>query len=715
MKTLNIIAIALYTMLSGCGGGGGGATTLTGPTGNDPIPVDVTPPVVEADVITPTETNTTIVEVIDDVVILTLNTNTIDSDGDGMTDVAELEYGYDPEDISSLPIVPTVIPAYIPATMDIQGTGIGAYIEITKVGIIIKWVNPTNSTYSLSLDNGSDSIYYGGHYIDYAVVNYADFNLTGNEILTGHFIEYSNDAGVYLATYSDFTIDLSGIALAERKVVGNSDNHISFTFKDFDSENEVIYSEFLKRVWPIMLDRLGTPAENFNTVITNMGPDSPSFMIVDKGRTFLSTQEFIPRLIVHEFIHAWKGDYQITSDVNWDYHTDMSGFEEGLAEGFAFEIIHEYTKAYPYDSATEQLLGYKPYQYNSVYSNHYDAFKLQRNTGAGHYWTITGSEAYRYSASAVTVQNIAHEYPNFYKDTQTLIYQAINSDSGWRPTRENIMAIWVSVAPTVQGIALDAYLNALPVFQGHELEDGFYIQNLTRHYGSSGDQQFSIAYVVNGSEWWNVKEEDIGTVTIPNEVNYIIGDDGWVYPDMQAQPYSYDVITDNAIVLSSGSVTPASYTNVGTPASLGWDMPSDLSQNIYDVGLYRTDMTFDSFSNYETASESFYFFGQNNYDIDDKYVLMIGIDTLVSGLTMTMNLDGLVRTTDVVRSLGYFRFENNEIPKGYEGIVEIDVTSNDKTCSYTRTLLDTYTLWDKSEFGYIIIDKDFNCIEDIYE
>ena len=708
MKILNLmnalISILITSVITisftGCGGGSSGATA--------PDTEIVVVTVVDEEVVV-INTNT------NNGVILNLDYNTVDTDGDGMTDIAEVKYGFDPMDASSFPVIQDTIPTYIPEQITITGTDIGAWIEVTEDGIIIKWNNGTDIAYTLKLDNDASSIYYGGHDLESATINYSDFSLDGNEVLVGYFTEYTPSTGVVVSTKSTFNLDLNDYTLLVTPVIGDINNRISFTYEDFNTTSTEVYNEFLKRVWPIMLDRLGPPAENFNCVITNMGAESQFFMIVDDGRIFLSTQAFIPRLIVHEFIHAWKGKYLITADDEWGYHTDLSGFEEGLAEGYAFEIIHEYTKAYPTDSATEQLLDAKAYQYHSSHTNHIDIVRHQRNTGAGNFWTTTGSYLYRYNVAATIVQYIVKEYPNFYTDTQAKIYTEINSDEAWRPTRTNILDIWSQVAPTVQGIELAKYIDALPVFKGDALEDGFYIQNITRQYGGDGDQQFSIAYVLNGREWWALEEKDIGSVTIPSEVSYIIGDDTWVYPDMQTQPYSYDVYTDNELVITSSSITSGSYSDLGIPTSLGWDMPSDLDQDEFELGLYRADLTFTNFSDYNGSSESFYFFGYGDgeYNLDGT-TLLIGIDTTVSDLNMTVNIDGLISTVGVNNSLGYFEF-TNELPAGYETVMNIDVATADKVCSYKRTLLDSYTLWERLEFGYVIIDKDFNCIEDIYE
>ena len=73
-----------------------------------------------------------------------------------------------------------------------------------------------------------------------------------------------------------------------------------------------------------------------NVFIESVGEDSDAIEIADYGRTLLSDASFIPRLIVHEMVHAWKGEYVIATDENWEYDTALSGFEEGDRRGDSF-------------------------------------------------------------------------------------------------------------------------------------------------------------------------------------------------------------------------------------------------------------------------------------------------------------------------------------------------------------------------------------------
>ena len=89
------------------------------------------------------------------------------------------------------------------------------------------------------------------------------------------------------------------------------------------------------------------------------------------------------RLLVHEMIHMWKGKYAFSySEDNWGYSDDLSGFEE-IAEGLAYEILHDFVEAYPYDENTRLILEGGPWWNWSSGSANFDIIKHQKHTGGG--------------------------------------------------------------------------------------------------------------------------------------------------------------------------------------------------------------------------------------------------------------------------------------------------------------------------------------------
>ena len=104
----------------------------------------------------------------------------------------------------------------------------------------------------------------------------------------------------------------------------------------------------------------------------------------------------------------------------------------------------------------------------------YDLYKHQRFTGGGAYWTgDLRAVNHRYSLSAMLIQIILVENPDFVKNMRSDLFDIVNADNHIL-TREEIVNLWASNIETINGIDTKTYLNAMPVFNGKKLDQGFY-------------------------------------------------------------------------------------------------------------------------------------------------------------------------------------------------------------------------------------------------
>ncbi len=642
-----------------------------------------------------------------------LSGNFTDTDGDGMTDLAEIKYGFDPKDYKSFPGEPEFVEI---EKIEIENSGINAYFEVGCEDIIIKWSNPTDSSYSLSLKTlGSEewNIYYGGHYSEYAPVYFSKFGLTGKEIIKGRFTEYAKDNSL-VEEYPEFTIDLSSIEFPK---VGESSNKISYTFSEnFPEDAETKYRDFLKRVFPIMYLYLGPPAESFNILIRNTGEDSSYFMVVDNGRTFLTDTDFVPRLITHEFVHAWKGKYTITSDENWEYSEALTGFEEATAEGMAFEIMHEYVRSYPNHSATIKLLSWKPYQYWSSRTTYYDSIKNNRWTGAGDFWTHSGGQKSRYSIAATTIQMMVRENPNFMKDFLAAYYKKIRENTDWRSNRDDIINMWETLVPELNGQPLRSYLNTLPVFNGKKLDEGIYVLNTIRPYGINGDQQFAVGYAIHdGRLWWGVGENDLDA--IPEWIRTSQGEDGYYYTDMQSSDFKVEIVDMSGSEYPTYHFeTPWDRDSDGSPTGLGWYRAEELAMEKFPIGLYKETVTFTDYIDHDDgARDTFYFFGIKDFEqnIENDYVIMIGIDGVTEGLAK-IRIGGKEYSSEINNGVAIFK--STDWKYDIQGKFLITITNNKSISrNYYRTIIESGTFHGYYQQQFIIIDKDFDGNEDMFK
>ncbi len=642
-----------------------------------------------------------------------------DSDGDGMTDVAERKYGYDPMDVSSFPAEPEV-PIETPTVQHlIRRAAMGAYYEVSPGRIDIKWTNPENGSYSLRLRTEGSygwNIYYGGHRTGWAEVEFSEFNLSGTEILVGHFTRYDLAKKV-VASFPYFRLDLSEVEFPKTPGVGDPANRLSYTFSGgFPRSAEQEYREFLKRVFPVMYEHLGPPAETFTVHFNPTGTYGDSFEVIDDGRILLSDASFIPRLIVHELVHAWKGRYTITSNEDWDYDASLSGFEEGMADAMAFEIIQEYVRSYPDHSTTLEVLDYRSHQYWGIRTNSYDAIKNVRWTGAGDFWTHTDGPPNRYTISAVTVQMMLRENPDAMKEFMARYYEAIREDPDWRPYRDDIVDMWASVVPEINGYPLGEYLDALPVFNGRSLDEGVYVLEVIRPYGESGDQQFAVSYAIpDGRLEWGVREDEL--YSVPLWIGRSRGDDGYYYIDTQNSQFTVEITDAHGREQATYNfVTKLDRRSDGTPRSLGWYYADELEMEKFPVGLYRETVTFTDYIEHdEGAREDFYFFGLQNFEQDkrNEYVIMIGVDGVPEG-TAEIVIDGVSDTAPIENGAAVFR--SREWPFDMQGRFPITITNAESVSqSYYRTLLEAGTLRGYFQHQFIIVDTDFNGVEDQFE
>jgi len=644
-----------------------------------------------------------------------------DTDGDGMSDVAEKRYGYNPTDDTSFPTVdflagpkPEVV--YVPMVPEvIEGLKIRVYEE----GIDMVW---DLEKYRLILNNGEQSVFYGGHGGLNADVNYPTFELKGNEVLRGAFREHDPQTYQSIRETEWFEIDLSDYPLPPKPPVdldlGSPDDKISFRFQNFDPELKDRYVEFLRKLMPILNDVLGHPAETFVCTIVDQGFEAGSWMSTDHGRTILADNSLPHRLFVHELIHAWKGKYAFTNTVgeDWGYSPMLSGFEE-TAEGLAYEILHDYIEAYPNDDLSTSIIEWGSWNNWSSRASNYDVVKHQRFTGGGDFWTDPDSRVDRYNIAAMTIQTIQKHDEDFFKKMMSLYYDKIESDPNWKPNREDLVDLWASVVPYVNGIDTRTYLNATPLYNGKKLE-GFYPIIVQRPETTGGEQVVYGSYADGGGYlWWeNVREENFDEHNIPDWVGRFLHSGGSYVIDVQDQPFRVDVtnIKGESVLSYTGMSDDWKWPD-GQPGTMGNLVLRELDPERFPTGLYKQRLEFTNYTQYTDKSSDgpFYFFGYEGFRQNtDEYVIFVGIDSQVAD-GVSIQLGDEIYTTNVENGCAIFR--SLGIPRNMEGKFTIHVTGGGKTNVYQRTLINAGSPTGDRQHQFLIIDEDFDGVEDLYD
>ena len=510
---------------------------------------------------------------------------------------------------------------------------------------------------------------------------------------------------------------LSDLDLAVPSVPGDPSNRIGYTFSvDFPRQAETLYREFLRRVFPLLYEHLGPPAETLSVHIDYVGQDIQAFVVTNGGRTLLTNASFFPRLIVHEFVHAWKGRYSIATDRFWRYDFSLTGFEEGTAEGMAFEIVHEYVRSYPQDYATIQLLEERSYQYWSSQTTSYDAIKASRWTGAGSFFThLSGPDA-RYSIAGTTVQMMVRENPNFMKEFMALYYETIRDDPNWRTNRDDLIDMWEAVVPELNGYPLGEHIDTLPVFNGRKLEEGVYILETMRNYGLSGDQQFALAYAIpDGRLWWGISEREARV--LPHWIPTSRAADGDHYIDTQGSRFVVQVADAHGRDYATYDFsTEWDRKSDGSPTGLGWLYADELEMDEFPLGLYKETVTFTDYLQHdEGARDTYYFFGLKGFEQsrEDDYVIMIGVDGVPEG-NARIRIYGEDHTAPIRNGVAVFR--SRVWPFDMQGRFPITITNDEsESKNYYRTILEAATLHSFFQHQFIIVDTDFDGVEDQFE
>ena len=362
------------------------------------------------------------------------------------------------------------------------------------------------------------------------------------------------------------------------------------------------------------------------------------------------------------------------------------------------------------------MLGDRLYEYWSSKATHYDSIKSSRWTGAGNFRTHTGGSDVRYSIAATTVQMLLRENSGFVKDFMSLYYRKVTDDSGWRPTRENLVGLWETLVPELNGYPLGEYLDTLPVFNGRKLDQGIYVLDSIRPYGESGDQRFALAYAIpDGSLWWGISEEALEDV--PEWVRTSPAEDGYRYIDTQGASFVVEVTDAYGREYASYSLkTDWDRDLDGSPTGLGWASPRNLAMRRFPVGLYKETVTFPDYIEHDAgARDGYYFFGLKGFEQDREkdYVIMIGVDGVPEG-TAQITIDGKAHTVGFRNGAAVFR--SREWPFDMEGRFSITITNPDSVSrSYYRTLIEAGTVHDYFQHQFIIVDTDFDGIEDQFE
>lgn len=297
--------------------------------------------------------------------------------------------------------------------------------------------------------------------------------------------------GIY---FSDYTIDESGQIVY--------DGGWSQVERD-------VYFGFICKMMPILMELYGPPFERYNLLFVKDLRFTTSAMFVPTDRTIRTGGRYwAPQLITHELLHAFRGTWHLTKANNSSqYSPQLSGFEEGFAQGVSYDAMNAYLDFYGVDEYVTRNVVWLP---ETEWD--YD-FKNDLSMITEDFWSEeAGTRKFyeRYEQSAAAIQKLNVKIPQFYLRFNQLYYQTIRNTPNYQPTRQSIVQIIDQLTDDTD--ILD-YINKQNILQCRTLF-GKKVYTTTNYaaYQFAYHRIHFVETFPNKNEWYHY---------VPSEANYL--------------------------------------------------------------------------------------------------------------------------------------------------------------------------------------------------
>lgn len=517
----------------------------------------------------------------------------------------------------------------------------------------------------------------------------------------------------------------SHIGIVDSQPTGSPDDLMYFRFNNWPEDLENQYKDIIVHLMPLLFRMVGEPANKQIIDVYNRGKGSvSSWTVSNKGKTMMASEWYNPKMFIHELLHAWKGKYTFTnkggsSDTSWRHTKDTAGFEEGSADGLTIEIIHEFIDCYPNHQmskfCTSSVQSLRTGTTSTFDFSHGDQFM-----SGGNLWHDPSSIHYRYAVAGDTFRILTAHDEFFMRKALDNYYAKIDADIKYRPSAENLIEVFAEVLPEVNGVDTKKFLENLPWMSGKNIPNQLHIANMENHQGWGGGQPsiYPAFANKNGKTYqYYAKRSSLENHGLPTWLKYYEDSNGYMWPDHMNQPFEVKINTIfGELVDTINETTSNNYDSNGKPRDLGRVKPATLARSNWPVGLYKQTITFTEYAKHtEHASTNSYFFGYENFSQDKaEFVIILGVDCEVAE-KVVFRLNDYHQTSEIVNGCAVFR--TNKIPTNSKFIVEFDVFDlNGSQQTYKRAVIKTaYTRDMYLQHSYVVVDRDFNGIEDIYE
>ena len=312
--------------------------------------------------------------------------------------------------------------------------------------------------------------------------------------------------------------------------LGNVANNITLTIETnyglngappFATWQATQMMDFYNLVNPILRDIYGPPARNHNINIVNDAYSTGTntyYNGPNQVNTSYSTNAYgdldQPRLMVHELVHAYRDNVSVSSNDEWHYAPELSGFEEGMAEAVAIVVMNRFAELYPnFWNGEEFRIRWNhargmPFEWDYDFQNHkqlttHDYFSSD---------IATGSHWLRYGTGATAMRKIYIEDPDFFKNFNAAYYAALNADHLVVPSRSMIANLIANVKPQIERTPALTWIDQQHIFDCTiDLGKKVFMLSFTGLSWNSFQHDNRIHFMEthsNGLEWqWNSSDQ----------------------------------------------------------------------------------------------------------------------------------------------------------------------------------------------------------------
>ena len=308
--------------------------------------------------------------------------------------------------------------------------------------------------------------------------------------------------------------------------------------------------------------------------------------------------------------------------------------------------------------------------------------------------------------------------PDFYRIVKEKIQAEVQKSSSWRPSHEKLRVIFESVVPTINGVATSEYLKKIPVFSEEKLSGLYPVvrykefmnrQNIFLAYGDDYRHEF----------WWTFGDKELSEANIPNWIAKTKDSYDYYVPVFSEEPFQVNLNTihgESALVYQGKTKKTITDSNP-IPRNLGSVSPTKLRFNKFPRGLYRQQIEFTNFTQHTSnAIQNYYVMGIKDFApvnrINDL-VIYVGIDSQTAK-SAELQIGNVKITSNIINGTALFR--TNSFARNASGEFTIKVSNANSSHVYVRNLIahgETYS-YDRMQ-KFLIIDKDFDGVEDLYD